>query len=721
MHLKEIFKVWREDLKAIVTNKPTLIIIIGLCIIPSLYAWVNIKACWDPYANTGNMPVAVVNKDEGATINDKTINVGNEVIESLKKNDSIDWIFLDEWQANYGLNEGKYYSLIEIPANFSKGLVSLTTTTPQKPNIIYKNNEKANAIATKITSAVKGKVTDEIKTNFVTTVNEKAFETLNELGVKVEDNKPKILEIKDVITSTNNNLQSVKDHIATANKNTKSFETYLYQVKNDLPLITNQIDSLQQVTNASKGLITSTQQDLSTLSNNLSNDVIELQSINNNIQSSLNKLRDKNNEFSPENANKVLDDMDTMVDILKSITDRNIENLEAINGALGSPILDDITDIFRNIQSSLVDQKNRIEDVRTAINKGETKENINMAIDALTEANTKVSNSIGNLSNRFFDSGLNVLNSLGDQVSGGMNIIDSVLNGVRGVVPRLTALTNFGISTSKLASDQADKLTDKLGDFQEKVDKLSDKTKDLNDKNIDDMVDLMSKNPETMGSFISSPIEVEATELYGVGTFGVGLTPFYTTLAIWVGALLLSSMLTVECEPIEGSNKKLSFMMGHFAKMLTFLTVSAIQTIIIVLGDVFILGVKPANFPLMMAFGLLSSLTFVMIIYTLASVLGNVGKAVAVVIMVMQIAGSGGLYPIQTNPKIFGMLQPLWPFTYAIDGFRQAIAGPIGSHVKKDVLFLFLIIFIFLVIGFLKKPLHKLSHGMEHKFEESGL
>ncbi len=121
-----------------------------------MYAWINIKACWDPYANTGNLPIAVVNKDEGMMVKGKYTNVGDGIVKNLKTNKKIGWVFVDEWQGNYGLNEGKYYALIEIPSNFTRGLTSLTTTDPQKPNIIYRVNEKANAIATKITNAAKG-------------------------------------------------------------------------------------------------------------------------------------------------------------------------------------------------------------------------------------------------------------------------------------------------------------------------------------------------------------------------------------------------------------------------------------------------------------------------------------------------------------------------------------------------------------------------------------
>ena len=123
----------------------------------------------------------------------------------------------------------------------------------------------------------------------------------------------------------------------------------------------------------------------------------------------------------------------------------------------------------------------------------------------------------------------------------------------------------------------------------------------------------------------------------------------------------------------------------------------------------------------MLGFAFLSSITFTIIIFTLVSLFGNIGKAMCVLIMVFQIAGSGGIYPIQTNPKLFQILQPIWPFTYAIDGFRQGIAGVSWSNVRHDALILICFLIVFLVLSLLKKPFHHVTESMSKKFKESGL
>ena len=173
-----VFLVFHHDVKLVFKNISTIIIAAGLAFLPSLYAWINIYACWDPYANTGNLPVAIVSKDQGAVYNGKVMNAGDEILAELKKNKSIGWDFVDEWQANYGLNQGKYYAMIEVPDNFSARLLTLTSSTPQKPVITYRTNQKLNSIATKITDAAKTKLVENIKSNFVKTVTSEVINTV---------------------------------------------------------------------------------------------------------------------------------------------------------------------------------------------------------------------------------------------------------------------------------------------------------------------------------------------------------------------------------------------------------------------------------------------------------------------------------------------------------------------------------------------------------------
>ncbi len=279
------------------------------------------------------------------------------------------------------------------------------------------------------------------------------------------------------------------------------------------------------------------------------------------------------------------------------------------------------------------------------------------------------------------------------------------------------ATSKFVIATRDMAFSQKTHAIDILSELNTDIEDVLDSLDDVDEEQLTKLYDLIRDNPTEITDFLAEPLDVEVIELYEVEAFGIAITPFYTVLAIWVGALLISSILSTNSHWNHG------YSMGHvhISKLIFFLIISLIQSMIIVLGDIAILGVAPKDTGLMFLFAALTSVTFVSIIFTLASVLGNVGKAIAIVIMIFQIAGSGGIYPIETNPEIFGILQPLWPFTYAIGGFREAILGPVPEQVTGHIHALLKVIAVVLPFGLLKKPLHPLIHFFEEKFEESDL
>ena len=729
--MKKLFKIFVRDIKNIIVNPAAIVIIIGLCILPSLYAWINIKACWDPYANTGNLPIAIVNEDEGATFNGKNINVGDEVVANLKKNKTIDWIFVDDWQGNYGLNEGKYYALIEIPNNFSEGMVSLASANPKKPNIIYRSNEKLNAIAAKITNSVKERFASDLKAEFVSTVNREALNTLNSIVDNPDKQKAQIIQFKETLDEANNNITDIKKYIDEANSNSLGLQNYLGKVQNNLPKITQQINSLQQATESSRTLVSDTKQAVNSTASTLNNDMVQAKSINNRIQTLLQQIKDRNNSASnlanstdtAKNINELINinnsldkTIATDINFIRSITESNN------NGALTNTInsLQSLDGLIKTEGNNLNQLKIMLGNNINGGNNNSKDNSLNNEIDKLSAENNQVSNGLNNTSNNFYSSVLPVLNNIGDNLNTSLDDINSVLEATKVIAPQLNALAQYGIATSKLSVNQANQLKDKLSSIQNQLNQLTSKMNTVNGDDLNDLVKILKMNPNKLSSFISSPMDVKEVDVYGEGIFGIGLTPFYTVLAIWVGALLLCALLTTEYRDFEGK-EKLNFIQKHFGKLLLFLVIALIQAAIVTLGDKYILGVNPKNMTLMMEFSLASAVTFTIIIFTLVSLMGNVGKAIAVVMMVFQIAGSGGIYPIQTNPEIFGVLEPLWPFTYAINGFREAIAGPVWSNVYSSFKALGYFTIIFLLLVILKPIFHKITEFMEKKFEQSGL
>ena len=719
---KNIFGIYKRDISSIIRNKVALAVIIGLCVVPSLYAWVNIYAAWDPYANTGNVPVAIVNEDDGTVLNGKQINAGKNVVKELKHNDNIDWKFLEKEDAEDGLESGKYYAMIEIPKDFTEGLITLISTDPEKPTIVYKSNEKLNAIANKITSAAETTLTAQIKSTFVGTVNKTSLEILNDLGYNIEENKSEILQIKNTLDEAKGDIERIKGNIDQANVNSTSFEAYLKDLQNNLPLISSSVSSLKEVAESSRIITFSTQNTLNSIVTTLNNDMSNIKTLDGSITDKLNKLKAlvSSTEIDRDALISVIDEIEKLNNSIISKIDANIKFLEAINNIKpGSTTA--LIEKLNGVKNSLI-SNSELENLKDIINSDSgNKETILNNIDRLVQINNAVSNSILDSSNNLYNTVIPAINSTANNLSGTLDKVNALLSNIEGIVPKLDALSTFAIDTSSATKSKTSELSDKIGSFQEELNKLVDKSSVLTEDNINSLLDVMNKNPDVISSILSAPIEVDEEEVYNASIFGVGLAPFYTSIAIWVGILLACAILNIKTEEHFAEEHNVTPMQEHFGKMLLILTIGIIQALIVSLGDVIILGIKPENFMLFIGTALLVAITFTMVIYGLVSVFGNIGKAAAVVIMVFAIAGTGGIYPVETNPHIFAVLKPFWPFTYAINMYREAIAGPYWDGVMNNLKVMGIFIAIFLCLSVLKKPMMVISEGMSEKFEETGL
>ncbi|WP_294342739.1 YhgE/Pip domain-containing protein [uncultured Clostridium sp.] len=719
---KNIFGIYKRDISSIIRNKVALAVIIGLCVVPSLYAWVNIYAAWDPYANTGNVPVAIVNEDDGTVLNGKQINAGKNVVKELKHNDNIDWKFLEKEDAEDGLESGKYYAMIEIPKDFTEGLITLISTDPEKPTIVYKSNEKLNAIANKITSAAETTLTAQIKSTFVGTVNKTSLEILNDLGYNIEENKSEILQIKNTLDEAKGDIERIKGNIDQANVNSTSFEAYLKDLQNNLPLISSSVSSLKEVAESSRIITFSTQNTLNSIVTTLNNDMSNIKTLDGSITDKLNKLKAlvSATEIDRDALISIIDEIEKLNNSIISKIDANIKFLEAINNIKpGSTTA--LIEKLNGVKNSLI-SNSELENLKDIINSDSgNKETILNNIDKLVQINNAVSNSILDSSNNLYNTVIPAINSTANNLSGTLDKVNALLSNIEGIVPKLDALSTFAIDTSSATKSKTSELSDKIGSFQEELNKLVDKSSVLTEDNINSLLDVMNKNPDVISSILSAPIEVDEEEVYNASIFGVGLAPFYTSIAIWVGILLACAILNIKTEEHFAEEHNVTPMQEHFGKMLLILTIGIIQALIVSLGDVIILGIKPENFMLFIGTALLVAITFTMVIYGLVSVFGNIGKAAAVVIMVFAIAGTGGIYPVETNPHIFAVLKPFWPFTYAINMYREAIAGPYWDGVMNNLKVMGIFIAIFLCLSVLKKPMMVISEGMSEKFEETGL
>ena len=368
MNIHNILKVYKRDWKSIITNPVAIIIIAGLCILPSLYAWVNIKACWNTYENTGTIPVAVVNNDKEVTFNDKKLNMGNEIIKKLKSNHKIGWTFVNSREADLGLVDGTYYAMIEIPSDFSSSFLSILSNNPKKPQIIYKVDTKANPVAGKITDTAKNTLVQQISSNFIATVNETIFSSLNGVGKEAEDNKDSIIKLKDSIININSNMDTITSSLQMVNSTSSNLSTFLSDINSAMPTIQNSIEVIGKSNSNNKAIITSAQAQLNSSINSIDINLNYAETSNNKIQGLFKNLNSYVQSGNASKINSIIPAINVELDSLNKSIDVTIDYLNECNSIdFNTDISKTITSL-KNLQTSLNNIKKQLSDISGKLN-----------------------------------------------------------------------------------------------------------------------------------------------------------------------------------------------------------------------------------------------------------------------------------------------------------------------------------------------------------------
>lgn len=718
-HIFNVLNIFKMDIKKIIKNPITFIIIGGICILPSLYAWVNIKACWDPYANTGTIPVAVVNNDKSVSFKGKNINIGSNIVKKLKKNKSIGWHFVTSKEADLGIVDGTYYAVIQIPDDFSSDFLSVLSNKPKKPNIIYKVDTKVNPVAGKITDVAKDTLTDEITSNFISTVNETIFSSLNTFGNDADKNKSDLINLKNSIIKINNNMDYITSALQSINGNSNNLSAFLTQIKATMPTVNSGLSQLLVSNENNASIIKSTQ---STLNDSLNNIQLNL----NNAQATVYRIQGLNSTLSNSAANAnssqiyyTTAQLNMNLDALSNSINALTNYLTTINNTNPNKNVADMIISLKSIQNSITDEKSNVtslsqkfsstndlnKNILNSINNDTSNINTTL-INATTEYNSKTKNSMNTISNNYISA---------------TNDASALIKNAQDLNNQIDNLIGTSIDGSTLASKTSGDLNTRLLQFKDTIKNLGDKFEMVDNNDLAQIISILQSNPKFMGDFISNPFNIVDQSIYQIPNYGSAMSPVYTVLAIWVGDIILAALLKTDITYFKGA-EKFHILERHFGKMLTFIFLNLIQSFIVIVGDKVILHVYSVNTPLLIIFALASGITFTIIVFTLTSLLGNIGKALSIIFLIVQIAGSGATYPIQVDPLFFRIFQPLFPFTYAVGGFREAIAGPLISSVVLDFTMLFIISLVFTLLGiFLKTPLHKPMHKFSEKFKEAGI
>ncbi|MGG5463278.1 YhgE/Pip family protein [Clostridium sp. B9] len=719
MKWNNILKVFKRDVKAIIKNPMAILIIGGICFIPSLYAWVNIVACWDPYENTSTVPIAVVNNDKGASFNGKEMNVGNEVIEELKNNHDIGWKFVNNKQADMGLVDGTYYAMIEIPSDFSEDLTSILSEKPEKPEIIYKVNTKANPVAGKITEVAESTLVNQITSNFITTVNETIFSSLNGVGSNIDENKDNIIQLKNSIIAMDKNMSSIKNMLNNINSSSQNLNTYLQEVQQTMPSITSGLNNISQNASDTGKLISTSKESLNNAFDNVRLNLTESQTSLDKVQNNLDELSNVTSDVGASKISSTINKSINEIDNVNNSVTAVINFLEEVNKTTPNDKIASMITSLKGVQSSLNDEKAKLNELQNKVNSGSSVDK--GLLNSINDLTKKVEGQVNDALNKFDNETRPALNTMADGLVKATQGASDLLKQANGLVDQINNLLSTAGQGAQLASSTSEKLKSSLDQFSGVISELSSKLQNVSDDDLGKIVSILQSNPSFMGDFIANPFNIKTDAIYKVPNYGSGMTPIYSVLALWVGSLILISLLKTETVEFEGS-ENINLRERHFGKMLTFVTLGTIQGFIVAFGDKFLLGVHTVNAPLLIFMSMFASAIFTIIVFTLMSLFGNMGKALTIILMVLQLAGSGGTYPIQVDPLFFRIVQPMFPFTYAISGFREAIAGPLVSTVVLDFAMLSIMGIVFLFLGYiLKGPLNPKVRRFEEMFEESGI
>ena len=714
--MKNIIEIFRKDIKEVFRKANTWIIIVGLIFLPSMYAWPNILSSWDPYGHTNNIKVAVTSEDEGATVDGKDLNLGNSLVEGLKNNKNLDWQFVSNKQeAEDGVRIGDYYASIVVPKNFSKDMTSVSRTEPQRASIEYTVNEKINAISPKITNSGASAIANNISKNFVETANGIIFEKLHEAGIKFEENLPSIEKAKEEIFKLNDNFSTYESTLSELIGKVEYGYNILNNVQNTLPEIDRVATNSIMIADKAGITINNIQgfnERLLPIINNHLNVVEEVSKEANVIAKELQQKPDKTEEIKARQ--KALDNR------LQASTER-------------LQLVKNIFEYFNKLSSERL-FNNQLERVTTLLNDittiKEVNNNIYNKMDHYDEIADTVKEEFVNKSARVNEVSSNMNSKLNVEVAplisqvlskAEVNIdkVSGIIAGAQGELPaveRKLSETEVKISNvyGKLLSLQA-----QMPSAKSKIQKLTDEIKKADsgiDKN--QLFNLLKVDYKQQAEFFANPVKLQENKLYHIENYGSAMTPFYTVLSIWVGSLLMSSLLTTKVEDEENKYKPYQ---KYFGRGLLFVIISLFQTLIITLGDMYVLGTQATSPYRFVLYALLISLLFSSIIYTIVCILGNVGKAVCIVLLVLQLGSSGGTFPIQMTSEFFQALYPKVPFTYSIGLLREAVGGVCIPAVERDIKILLIYLIVVLVGGAILVSLKARSKKLSRERERSKL
>ena len=725
--MKNVWKIFQRDMMRVRNNVIALVVIIGISVVPCLYAWFNIAASWDPYSNTGNLKVAVASADEGyeGSLIPIEINIGDKVLSALRENTQMEWVFTTEEKATSGVKSGKYYAAIVIPKDFSNKMMSVFSEKVEKPEITYYSNAKENAIAPKVTDKGAGAVQRQVNEVFIETVSDTTLTVLQAVS-----NMTQASGAETIVDNLNTNLNQIAGDLTASAGLLESFSDMTGSAQKLLNSTTEFLQTVQQQTKESRQTFQEISKTFSGLDDSMD---AAADSVGTALKSAENVYDQMDQVISgalsdeSADAQQIASTLDTLAGQVGNVVTAYTSVRDSVAAVADkypetSPLVDAIvvrmdTSIQqqKNLQSKLQDSAKGLRDATTDLGtaRSELKDLAAKNRENMSGVSASYKSSVQKSLNQLSAS----LTSSKQEISSLLSQLDQSANGIY----KLTDTADSDLSEiQKVLGDSGELLT-------EASDRIADTTARLDEMeasgDFSELKALISGDKSAISTFLAAPVSLDTHKIYEIANYGSSMAPFYSVLSIWIGGIVLVAMLKVNVsENCTKGLKNVKLHQIYFGRFITFMIVGLFQSTLIALGDLLYLGIQ-CEHPFLFLLGCwFSSLVFVNIIYTLTVSLGDIGKAVSVILLVVQVAGTGGTFPIEVAPSFFRAVYPLLPFTHSMAALRETVGGMYGMNYWIDLGKLAIFLGISLIVGLvLRKPIIKANDAFTEKLEETKL
>lgn len=735
--MRNIIAIFKRDLSRIRGSVVSLIVAVGLVIVPTLYAWFNIAGSWDPYGNTGNLKVAVANSDNGymSDLIPVRVNIGDTVVSALRENDQLDWRFVSESDAVEGVRSGEYYAAVVIPENFSSRMMTVFSSDAEHAEIVYYENQKANAIAPRVTDKAASTVRQQIDETFAKTISDVGLATTSSLlefmdGDQIaayagnlsgtlagaittlRDASGSVDEFAGLLQSSTGLLDSTSDLLASAGAANENAEALVGDAKTGLSGMHDALDAAVAAINQS---LKDSAGDYDAAAKAIDE---AFGAADAHVSLTVTQLRDASADVA-KRASDMRDVQDNILAVERDVEGSNLP--EKLKAELVQKI-----DIVANTVGNVANQQEllakHLSDAAASLETGAA--DARAKAQAVKDGIAEAKGSIGGVKDSYNATLKQQISDLSDAVADvarrGSDMADDLGATVTDLSHAASALSDDLAGAHEVLAGASADLVSAADDLQRLKEGLDTA---VTSGDLDRVRELIGSDPAALADALAAPVALDRQAVYHIKNYGSAMAPFYTTLSIWVAGIVLAAMLKANVDEADvkalGNPRLHELYLGRYA---FFALLAFAQATLVCAGDLLFFGIQCEHPFQFMLVGWLAGFVFSNMIYTLTVSFGDIGKAIAVVLLVMQVAGSGGTFPIEMTADFFQAVYPFLPFTHAINAMHAAMAGAYGMEfwIELGTLSLYLIPSLALGLVF-RRPVIRANRWIIEKLEETKL